>query len=226
MIPRSWHCNRGFVVVRKQLQPNTQQSALQSGASLYSFSNSASQLTAVGGRRKCPGKPKLQSNKKWLTSIHCQNHGPTSVSQEAGSLTHPVHANDSEPQHGFVSAYIFQLIHPSSLSQDKSVACAWPSLLAQLGSHTQLAYSSFCESLKLPTEDFIYLFISLQKPQTNKPTRQEKPTPKQPNHKQTNNKTQTTLSLSFWEMRLFILSPRHVTAGVAATGTNNSLCSE
>lgn len=83
------------------------------------------------------------------------------MSQEAGSLTHPVYENDSEGQHGFVSAYIFWLIHPSSLSWDKSVACAWPSPLAQRGEPTHLAHSSFCESLKWLTEDFLFI---LKKP--------------------------------------------------------------
>lgn len=86
------------------------------------------------------------------------------MSQEAGSLTHPVIANDSEGQHGFVSAYIFWLIHPSSLLWDKSVACAWPSLLAQLGEPTHLAHSSFCESRKWLTEDF-FIYLT-KKPQT------------------------------------------------------------
>lgn len=54
---------------------------------------------------------------------------------------------------------------------DTSVACASPSLLAQMGNHSHFAYSSFCESLKWCI-DFLYreIYIALKekaKPNTN-----------------------------------------------------------
>jgi len=56
---------------------------------------------------------------------------------------------------------------PSSLSWDKSVACAWPSLLAQPGNHTHLADSSFCGSLKWPTEDFLLILKNQNQQKSN-----------------------------------------------------------